>query len=112
MESPGETQPRVSREFLLGILKAALRPERIEMSEVKKVLLAAQAMGYDPTKLYLEAVEDRPEAYAPPPLLKQVLPSDLPLEKQYDSALGVVLQKRKAATQGLSSASKPSTKKD
>ena len=90
-------QPKVSRGFLLGILRAALRPSRIEVGEVRKVLLAAKAMGYNPVELYQEAVRDRPDSYEPPPLLAAVLPGDLPLEKQFDSALGEVLQKKQAA---------------
>ena len=110
MANPGDG-PKVSRGFLLGILRAALRPSRIEVAEVRKVLRAAEAMGYNPVEMYQEALETRPDNYAPPPLLKSVLPADLPKEKQFDAALGEVLQKKQAAIPQSSNGSKATTPK-
>ena len=114
MASPGEEQqqPRVSRGFLLGILRAALRPSRIDLAEVRKVLQVASVMGYSPVELYQEALQERPDNYAPPPLLKDVLPGDLPLEKQFDTALGEVLRRKREAIPKSSSASKSTSPKE
>ena len=84
----------LSESFLLGILKAALRPSRIDLEEVKKVLRTISLSGFDPVKLYQEAVADRPEAFDPPPLLANLLPRHLPKEKQLDLQLGEILSKK------------------
>ena len=103
MPNPGE-EPRLSKDFLLGQLRAALRPSRISVAEVRRLLRVASEMGYNPVELYREAVKGRPEAYDPPPLLTELLPKDAPKEVQLDLALGKVLS-RKASTE--SEPSKP-----
>lgn len=94
MASPGE-EPKVSREYLLGQLRAALRPSRVSLAEVRRVLRLIVYYGYPPVEMYHEALQSRPDNYDPPPLLAEVLPKDLPKESQLDVARGEVLTKRK-----------------
>jgi hypothetical protein len=90
--------PKISRGFLLGILRAALRPSRVDLAEVKKVLRVIVVQGYDPVAMYREAVKDRPENYEPVPLLPSLLPPQLPREVQLDLRLGNVLRQHSSAS--------------
>lgn len=87
-------EERLPKDYLLGVLRAALRPSRIERDEVRKVLKLISLQGYNPVELYREALRDRPDNYEAPPKLVQLLPRDLPKEKQLDAALGEVLRRR------------------
>jgi hypothetical protein len=105
-------EKRVSRGFLLGLLRAALRPARIEVSEVKKLLKVASLMGYNPVALYNEAVAGRPDEYEKPPLLASLLPHDVPKQKQLDLARGEVRKGPPASTKGLSPKSRRSSREE
>jgi hypothetical protein len=96
---------RVSRGFLLGQLRAALRPARIEVAEVRRILRVASLMGYAPVALYNEAVAGRPDEYDKPPSLVALLPRDVPKTKQLDLTLGEVRKGRKPNTKDLSNKS-------
>jgi hypothetical protein len=65
----GEEMRGVSREFLLGLLKAALPPHQISLRKVRMVLKLAVASGVDPSELYRAAIEGRPEDWDVPPAL-------------------------------------------
>lgn len=111
MAETGETpkpEPKPSREFLLGQLRAALRPSRISLEEVRRLLRVAVALGYDPVALYQEAASDRPEVYDPVPLLASVLPRDLPKEERLDLSLGKVLTRRSPSSRDLKAVTKGS----
>lgn len=110
MEKPGEA-PKVSREVLLGLLRAALRPSRISLVEVRRLLRVAVALGYNAVELYREASESRPETYDPPPPLVEVLPRDLPREKQLDLRLGAILAKTKPRSRDLKAVTTSRSKK-
>ena len=66
--------PSPPRDLVLGQVRAALRPSRIDPVEVREVLLGAKSLGFEPSELYLEAQENRPERYERVPSLSQVLP--------------------------------------
>lgn len=85
---------QLSREYLLGLLRAALRPSRIDPDEVRKVLRLIKAAGKDPVGLYREAMRSRPEAFDAPPLLASLLGKDVPKDKQLDLQVGETLSKR------------------
>lgn len=87
-------EKKLSRSFLLGMLRSALRVARIDVAEVRKLLRAISVEGYDPVKMYREAVRGRPEGFDPPPLLADLLPQDVGKEKVLDTAVGEVMQKR------------------
>ena len=90
-------EKKLSRGFLLGMLRAALRVARIDVGEVRKLLRVAAHEGYNPVELYQEAVKGRPDNFDPPPLLAELLPRDVPREKVLDTAVGEVLTKRPSA---------------
>ena len=89
----------------MGQLKAALRPARIEVAEVRKLLRVASLMGYDPVALYNAAVAGRPDEYEKPPSVTALMPRDVPKRKQLDLTLGEVRKGRKPNTKDLSSKS-------
>ena len=104
MAETGETpkpRGRPSRAFLVGMLGAALRPRRISLVEVRRLLRVAAALGYDPVAMYQEAASGRPDVYDPPPLLASVMPRDLPKEARLDLSLGKVLTRRSPSSRDL-----------
>lgn len=104
MAETGESQKprgRPSRAYLVGMLRVALRPSRISLVEVRRLLRVASALGYDPVAMYQEAASSRPEVYDPPPLLASVLPRDLPRESRLDLSLGKVLTRRSPSSRDL-----------
>jgi hypothetical protein len=105
MANPGETP---SKQFLLGQLRACLRPSRIDLVEVRRLLRAIVASGFNPVELWNEALRTRPDVYDPPPAIVSLLPEDLPREKQWDAALGEVLVKKDIGSK--SDESKPSSR--
>lgn len=77
---PGSRQeppPGVPRDMLLGQVKASLRPTRLDVAEIREVLLAALSLGYDPSDLYLQALQSRPPELGPAPPLDKVLPQEV-----------------------------------
>jgi hypothetical protein len=58
-------------------VKQALRPFNPDPVEVREALLGAFQLGFDPSDLYLRAVQGRPEEWDPPPPLSKVLPEDV-----------------------------------
>ena len=88
-------EPKVSREFLVGMLKAALRPSRIDLVEVRRLLRVALLQGLNPVELYQEALQGRPEVYDSPPQLVELLPRELAREKQLDLQSGEKLGPRR-----------------
>jgi hypothetical protein len=87
-------EKKLSRSFLLGMLRAALRPARVDVGEVRKLLRVVVMEGYNPVEMYREAVASRPENFDPPPLLADLLPKDVRREKVLDTAVGEVLEKK------------------
>ena len=63
---------KVSEAYLLGLLKEALPAHRINVNRVKRILKLVVAQGYDPVKLYRQALKDRPPEWDDPPLLGEV----------------------------------------
>lgn len=100
-------RPRLSREFLLGQLRAALRPSRISLVEVRRLLRVAVLMGYNAAELYEEASAGRPETYGPVPLLVRVLPRDLPKEARLDLTVGKVMTSRSPSPRDLKAVGLP-----
>jgi hypothetical protein len=49
----------------------------VDPVEVREVLLAAHSLGFDPSDLYLKAVQERPKDYEQAPPLTKVLPASL-----------------------------------
>ncbi len=92
MENSGDGTFGLSREYLLGQLRAALRPSRIDLVELRRVLKLIVWEGYNPVELWNEALLARPDNYDPPPLLEDVLPPDEPKEKVLDMQAGESLQ--------------------
>lgn len=93
MEQDDE-EPKLSRDFLVGMLRAALRPRRINSAEVRKVLRAIVWAGYRPYELWKEALMQRPDNYDPPPLFAEVMPKDMPREEHLDLQEGETLVKQ------------------
>lgn len=75
----------VEREMWLGQVKAALRPRGIDPVEVREVLMAALAEGFNPVELYLDATLRRAQGLERPPSLTQVLPPKV-LQEQAEMA--------------------------
>lgn len=67
----------VSKELVLGSVKAALRPFNPDPVEVRESLLGALKLGFDPSDLYLQAVHDRPPEWDPAPPLVKVVPENV-----------------------------------
>lgn len=76
-ERAGAELKKVSEEFVLGLLKAALPPYRIDLRKLRMVLKLAVASGYDPVLLYRKALEGRPERWEKPPLADLVVNSEV-----------------------------------
>jgi hypothetical protein len=64
---------KVSEEFVLGLLRAALPPFRIDYRRVRMVLKIAVASGYDPSSLYRRACEGRLDSWEKPLLSDEVV---------------------------------------
>lgn len=62
--------------MMLGQVRAALRPSRVDVVELREVLMTAEELGFDAASLYLEAKEARPLEYEPAPPLAGVLPDN------------------------------------
>ncbi len=73
---PDETMQSVPRELVLGQVRAALRPSRLDPVEVREVLLTAAKLGHDPASIYAEALKNRPAGLDPAPPLTKVVPSE------------------------------------
>jgi hypothetical protein len=69
-EKAGSELRRVSRAYVLGLLKAALPPHQISLRKVRMVLQLAVAQGYEPSSLYREAISGRPEGWDKPPAME------------------------------------------
>ena len=63
---------KVSKGYLLGLLKEALPAHRINVGRVKRVLKLIVAQGYNAVELYREALKGRPPEWDTPPLLGEV----------------------------------------
>jgi len=72
-EKLGEDLRKVSEGFVVGLIKAALPPYRIELRKLRLALRLAVAAGYDPVLLYQRALEGRPERWEKPPLADEVV---------------------------------------
>ena len=77
VEEAASEMKGVSEGFVLGLLRAALPPHRIELSKVRMVLRLAVALGYNPVSLYSQALEGRPEQWEKPPLADVVVMSSV-----------------------------------
>jgi hypothetical protein len=73
VERAGVERKQVSEEFVLGLLKAALPPFRIDYRRVRMVLKLAVALGYEPSSLYRRACEGRSEDWEKPRLADAVV---------------------------------------
>ena len=103
-------EPKLSREFLLGQLKAALRPSQVSLNEVRRLLRVIALMGYNVAEMYMEAAEDRPEVYDPVPLLTKVAPKESVGEKhkELDLSQGEVAVAPKPSPRDLKALTSPS----
>jgi hypothetical protein len=112
-DKTGGREPQLSREFLLGQLKAALRPSQVSLDEVRRLLRVIALMGYNVAEMYMEAAEDRPEVYDPVPLLAKVAPKESVGEKhkELDLSRGEVGVKPKPTSQDLKAVTSPRVSK-
>jgi hypothetical protein len=87
-EQAGQELKKVSEEFVLGLLRAALPSFRIDYRQVRLVLKIAVACGYNPSSLYRRACEGRAENWEKPLLVGEVVNKSVenapPLESLQD----------------------------